>query len=119
MDAAPIWIGERKPLASHGTGPFRNFIAGLRIAEFPGALGKGIITDRDIPQGTVVWEADVDQKISKVLTEEQMLALPPSYRDAWLGECSGFVRFAGHVPLTLCCRVLVESLKRLLCWTAT
>ncbi len=34
--------------------------------------------------GTVVWEADVDQHITKVLTEYQLLALPPATRDAWL-----------------------------------
>lgn len=42
------------------------------------------MTDVHIARGTVVWEADTEQAISKVLTLEQVLALPPSYRDAWL-----------------------------------
>lgn len=83
MEDRPIWIGERKPLASHGVGPFRNFVAGLVLADC-GECGTGIVTTRPIKKGEVVWEADVDQTICKVLTELQLLSLPRRVRDDWL-----------------------------------
>ncbi len=83
MQVGEVWIGERKPLASHGTGPFRNFVSGLVLADC-GECGTGIVTTRAIAKGEVVWEADVEQTVCKVLTEQQLLSLPPRVRDEWM-----------------------------------
>ena len=78
-----VWLGERKALKTHGTGPFRNFVAGLVLADC-GECGTGIVTTRPIAKGEVVWEADATQTICKVLTEAELLSLPAPVRDAWL-----------------------------------
>lgn len=76
------WIGTRSKLSSHGEGMFRHFIKGVRLVQLD--FGQGLVTDVDIPKGTLVWEADVNQEISAVLTTEEMLEMPPAKRDAWL-----------------------------------
>ncbi len=41
--AAPVYIGQRRQLASHGTGMFRNFITGLRLVDLPVSVAVSLL----------------------------------------------------------------------------